>query len=273
MGDEGMQPLEEGRLSGLITLTTDMGLSDGYVGAMKGVVLEINPLAGIVDIAHDIPPGDIIHGAFVLSTAVPFFPQGSVHVAVVDPNVGSVNRRPIAVEVAGQYLVGPDNGVFSLLLSGDCRAVQLSSQAFRLPEVSATFHGRDVFAPAAAHISLGAPVEELGQEIFDPVLLELLTVKDMGNELHGSVIHIDRFGNLITNIKPSNLRGRAISRVRIGELEVEGVKRSYCEAGCGEPLALWGSSSYLELAINRGKASERSLVGRGARVIAQLRRK
>ena len=254
-----------------ITLITDFGLRDGHVGAMKGVVLEVNPLATLVDIAHDIPPGDIIHGAFVLSTAIPFFPQGTVHVAVVDPDVGSADRRPIAVEVAGQFLVGPDNGLFSLLFSGDCRAVVLSSQAFRLPEVSATFHGRDIFAPAAGHLSLGAPIEELGQEIFDPVMLELLTVKDLGDELHGSVIHIDRFGNLITNIKPGNLKGRSIVSAKIGELEVSGVKGSYYEVGCGEPLALWGSSSCLELAVNRGKASDRALVGRGARAILTLR--
>jgi len=271
MGDEGMFSSGEGRLSGLITLTTDMGMADGYVGAMKGVVLEVNPLAAVIDIAHDIPPGDVVHGAFVLSTAIPFFPQGTVHIAVVDPDVGSADRRPIAVEVAGQYLVGPDNGLFSLLFSGDCRTVVLSSQAFRLPEVSATFHGRDIFAPAAGHLSLGAPIGELGQEIYDPVMLELLTVKDLGGELHGSVIHIDRFGNMITNVKPANLKGRPIARVRIGELEVSGVKGSYCEVGCGEPLALWGSSACLEVAVNRGKANERALVGRGARVVVALK--
>jgi S-adenosylmethionine hydrolase len=248
-----------------------MGLADGYVGAMKGVVLEVNPLATVIDIAHDIPPGDVVHGAFVLSTAIPFFPQGTVHIAVVDPDVGSAERRPIAVEVAGQYLVGPDNGLFSLLFSGDCKAVVLSSQAFRLPEVSATFHGRDIFAPAAGHLSLGAPIGELGQEIYDPVMLELLTVKDLGDQLHGSVIHIDRFGNMITNVKPSHLKSRGIDRVKIGELEVEGIKGSYCEVGCGEPLALWGSSSCLEVAVNRGKASERALVGRGARVVVALK--
>lgn len=273
MGGRGMLSSGEGRMSGLITLTTDMGMADGYVGAMKGVVLEVNPLATLIDIAHDIPPGDVIHGAFVLSTAIPFYPQGTVHIAVVDPEVGSADRRPIAVEVAGQYLVGPDNGLFSLLLSGDCRAVVLTSQAFRLPEVSSTFHGRDIFAPSAGHLSLGAPIEDLGQEIFDPVMLELLTVKDQGDELHGSVIHIDRFGNLITNVKPTHLKSRCIDSVRVGELDVSGIKKSYCEVGCGEPLALWGSSSCLEMAVNRGKASERALVGRGARVIVRLKEK
>jgi S-adenosylmethionine hydrolase len=247
-----------------------MGMADGYVGAMKGVVLEVNPLATVIDVAHDIPPGDVIHGAFVLSTAIPFFPQGTVHIAVVDPEVGSADRRPIAVEVAGQYLVGPDNGLFSLLFSGDCLAVALTSQAFRLPEVSSTFHGRDIFAPAAGHLSLGAPIEELGQEVYDPVMLELLTVKEQGAELQGSVIHIDRFGNIITNIKPANLRGRKVASVRTGELEVRGIKRSYYEVECGEPLALWGSSSCLEVAVNRGRANERALVGRGARVVVTL---
>jgi S-adenosylmethionine hydrolase len=245
-----MRDVGEERLSGLITLTTDMGQSDGYVGAMKGIVMEINPIATIIDIAHEVPPGDIMHGAFVLSTSVPYFPQGTVHVAVVDPGVGSADRRPVAIEAAGQYLVGPDNGLFSLLLSGDCRVVELTAESFRLPEVSATFHGRDVFAPV--------------------VLLELLTVKDSGGELHGSVIHVDHYGNLITNIRPSCLKGRSILRVKAGGLEVKGVKRSYSEVECGEALALWGSSSFLELAVNRGRAQERAMVGRGADVTATL---
>lgn len=265
-----MRDTGEERLSGLVTLTTDMGLSDGYVGAMKGIVLEINPIATVIDIAHDVPPGDIVHGAFVLSTSVPYFPQGTVHVAVIDPGVGSAERRPVAIEAAGQYLVGPDNGLFSLVLSGDCRVVELTSEAFRLPEVSATFHGRDIFAPAAAHLSLGAHLDELGSEVFDPVLLELLTVKEAGGELHGSVIHIDRYGNLITNIRPSCLKGRYISRVKIGGLEVEGIRRSYSEVGCGEALALWGSSSFLEVAVNRGRAQDLAMVGRGADVTATL---
>lgn len=266
-----MRSGSEERVSGLVTLTTDMGLADGYVGAMKGVVMEINPIARLVDVAHDVPPGDVIHGAFVVATAAPFFPQGTVHVGVVDPEVGSADRRPIAIEVAGQYLVGPDNGLFSLLLSGDCRVVELTSREFRLPEVSATFHGRDVFAPAAAHLSLGAPLENLGPEVFDPVLLDLLRVKEEGDELHGSIVHIDRYGNLITNIRPSCLKGRSVAEVRVGELRVTGLKRSYCEVSCGEPLALWGSSGYLEVAVNRGRASERAMVGRGACVFAELR--
>ncbi len=266
MGGRGVPSGDEKRLSGLVSLTTDMGGADGYVGAMKGVILEINPFASLIDIAHDIPGGDVVHGAFVLATAVPFFPQGTVHVAVVDPEVGSSERRPIAVEVAGQYLVGPDNGLFSLLLSGDCRVVRLSSRAYRVPEVSATFHGRDIFAPAAAHLSLGAPLADLGEEVLDPVLIELLAIVDSRRELQGSVIHIDHYGNLITNVRPSNLKGRAIAAVEVGELKVAGVKSSYCDVGCGEPLALWGSSGFLEVAVNRGRAQERALVGRGARV-------
>jgi len=139
-----------------------------------------------------------------------------------------------------------------------------------MEDVSATFHGRDIFAPAAAHLSLGAPVTDLGEEVYDPVLLDLLTVKEVGNELQGSVIHIDRFGNLITNIKPAHFKGRRASLVRVGELEVEGLRRSYCDVGCGQPLALWGSSSCLEVAVNRGRANERALVGRGARVTVKL---
>lgn len=251
-------------MSSVITLTTDMGYADGYVGAMKGVILEISPRATVVDIAHDIPAGDVAYGAFVLATAVPYFPQGSIHVAVVDPEVGSTARRAIAMESSGQYLVGPDNGLFSLLCSRDCRTVSLSSKDFHLSEVSFTFHGRDIFAPAAAHLAEGSAFDSLGTTVHDPVLLDLLTVKDTGTELLGSVIHVDRFGNLITNLKPLRLKGRTIVNVSVGDLEVRGLKRSYSEVKPGEPLALWGSLGYLELGVNRGRADKLAHAGRGA---------
>jgi S-adenosylmethionine hydrolase len=202
-------------MSAVITLTTDLGYADGYVGAMKGVILETNPGATIIDIAHDIPRGDVVHGAFVLATAVPYFPGGSVHVAVVDPDVGSPARRAIAMETSGQYLVGPDNGLFSLLCSRDCRTVLLSSKDLHLSEISFTFHGRDIFAPAAARLLLGSVFDRLGPPVHDPVLLDVLTVKDTGTELHGSVMHVDRFGNLITNLKPLRLKERTVTRVKL----------------------------------------------------------
>lgn len=258
-------------MSAVITLTTDMGYADGYVGAMKGVILEICPEATVVDIAHDIPAGDVACGAFVLATAVPYFPQGSVHVAVVDPEVGCSARRPIAMESSGQYFVGPDNGLFSLVCSRDCRTVALSSKEFHLSEVSFTFHGRDIFAPAAAHLTMGSAFDSLGSVVHDPVLLDLLTVKDTGTELMGSVIHVDRFGNLITNLKPSRLKDRTITKVRVGDLEVLGLKRSYSEVKAGEALALWGSLGYLELGVNRGRADKLAHAGRGAPAVLTVR--
>jgi S-adenosylmethionine hydrolase len=258
-------------MSQVITLTTDMGYADGYVGAMKGVILEFNPEATIVDIAHDVPPGDVAHGAVVLATAAPYFPQGSVHVAVVDPGVGSAARRAIAMESAGQYFVGPDNGLFSLLCSGDCKAVELSSEGARLRVVSTTFHGRDIFSPAAARLSLGFPLNGLGPDVHDPVLLDLLAVKDSPGELRGSVMHVDRFGNLITNLKPLLLKGRSVVRVRVGDLEVRGIRQTYSEVSPGEPLALWGSLGYLELGVNRGRADELARARRGTPVVLTLK--
>jgi len=257
-------------MTNVITLTTDMGCADGYVGAMKGVILEMSPGATIVDIAHDIPHGDVVHGAFVLATAVPYFPAGSIHVAVVDPEVGSPARRAIAMETSGQYLVGPDNGLFSLLCSKDCVTVSLSPKDLHLSQISFTFHGRDIFAPAAARLSLGHMLKDMGPTVPDPVVLDLLTVKDGGTELHGSVIHVDRFGNLITNLKPSRLKDRTVTGVRVGDLEVLGMKQSYSEVESGEPLALWGSLGYLELAVNRGRADELAGAGRGTPAIVTV---
>jgi S-adenosylmethionine hydrolase len=184
----------------ILTLTTDFGASDHYVGAMKGVILSICPRAQIVDICHDVTPFEIAEGAYVIAQAYDCFPKGTVHVVVVDPGVGTA-RRPILVEAAGQYFVGPDNGVLSMLYSRGKHKVRLiaNDRYFRQP-VSATFHGRDIFAPVAAHVAAGIPPARMGKPIEDYLRLEFATPRRSGERTwSGSVLKIDRFGNIVTN--------------------------------------------------------------------------
>jgi S-adenosylmethionine hydrolase len=242
----------------IITLTTDFGLTDGFVGTMKGVILGINPDVTIVDITHDIAPQNVEQGAFLFANAARYFPADAIHVVVVDPGVGSA-RRTIAAQEGETIFVAPDNGVLSSVLRPSSSVVHLNNPAYWLPRVSNTFHGRDIFAPVAAHLSLGVPLEALGARIDDWVqLLGGEAAFRAGDEIAGRIVHIDRFGNIITNIGEELLAGmhRARLVVFIGGRAVRGVRQSYSDVAPGELVALISSSWRLEVALREGSAAQ-----------------
>jgi S-adenosylmethionine hydrolase len=248
------------KASGVITLTTDFGLSDPYVGVMKGVILTINPFAMIIDLSHQVKPGSVIEGAAVLSEANPYFPQGAVHVAVVDPGVGG-KRRPILVVSKKHLFVGPDNGIFWPIIETleDKAIYHLTNRKYFLPHISYTFHGRDIFAPVAAHLSKGVDPARMGDVINDPVKLDIPAPLQKGEVLTGQVIRVDHFGNLITNIRGTDL-GRFVKSgqpiIRVADLTVEGLHKTYSGVAKGEALALIGSSGFLEISVNQGRACD-----------------
>lgn len=240
----------------VLTLTTDFGQKDGFVGAMKGVILSICPDAALVDISHEIRPQAVLQAAYVLSSAVAYYPPGAVHLVVVDPGVGS-ERRPIAVQTARAAYVAPDNGVLSLALAQDParRAVSLTDPEYRLSSVSATFHGRDIFAPAAAHLACGVPLEEMGEALPISALIELpIPVPEPHpGGWRCAVLHVDRFGNLITNFRPqSQKRGL---RVSAGTRRIERLSRTFSDVAPGELVAYEGSGGYLEIAVREASAA------------------
>lgn len=245
----------------LLTLTTDFGLDDGYVAAMKGVILGIAPTLRTVDISHGITPHDVMEAAFVLRQAVPFFPPGTVHLAVVDPGVGTA-RRAVAARIGGQTFVGPDNGLFSLLAEGGPEAVvELDRPAFwRTATPSRTFHGRDVFAPVAARLAAGLhALEEVGRPVEGLQRLQWVQPRADEQGVEGWVVHVDRFGNAITNIPEALLARRAAGRrVRayVGSAILEGLHLVYADVPEGEPVALIGSGGLLEVGIRGGSASQ-----------------
>jgi hypothetical protein len=255
----------------IITLTTDFGYADPWVGVMKGVMLSINAELVIVDLTHGVPPQDIMAGALALADAVPFFPQEAIHVAVVDPGVGS-ERRPIVVRAGSCTLVGPDNGILwpAIERLGGCTtAWHITNPAFLLTPVSSTFHGRDVFAPVAARLSLGAgTAASLGPEITDVQRLSLPTPVVSGERLVGEVIHVDAFGNLITNITAELLDGRDRQKltVTLNGAVIGGIFRAYSVVPAGKALSLTGSSGRLEIACYAGNAAEHFGASRGTPV-------
>jgi S-adenosyl-L-methionine hydrolase (adenosine-forming) len=261
----------------IVTLLTDFGTADYFVGALKGAVLASNPEARVVDLTHEIPPYDVEAGAFTLRAAFETFPDGTVHVAVVDPGVGSA-RRAIAVEGRGHTFVGPDNGLFGHVYEriGPFRVFQLTNRNFFRREVSPTFHGRDIFAPVAGALARGVRAEELGPEVFDFVRLPSAAVeKTADGTLVGSIIHVDRFGNLVTNITPEELSEESIARgarLRIGGREVRRFRRFFAEdaEGAGEPFAVWGSAGLLEVVLFRDSAARVLGAKRGDRVEVNL---
>jgi len=253
---------------GVITLLTDFGTADGYAGIMHGVILRINPKAIVVDICHDIAPQDVHAAAFVLSTVYPYFPVDAIHVVVVDPGVGG-ERRALAVRTPHGAFVAPDNGVLSYVFAreSNCEIVHLNCPRFWLSPLSDTFHGRDLFAPVAAHLSLGAPLHDLGSALDDPVRFAVAQaqVREDGSIL-GQVLHVDRFGNLITNVTRELLPAEQV-RIHIADRHVIGPIKAYALAVDGELLALIGSSGCLEIALRNGSAAEMLELGRGARVV------
>jgi S-adenosyl-L-methionine hydrolase (adenosine-forming) len=245
--------------SGIITLLTDFGLSDAYVAMMKGVILSINRDAELIDITHDINTGSILQGAYTLKESFSYFPLGTVHVAVVDPGVGST-RRVIAVNAAGHFFTGPDNGIFWPVIEKykDAVICELTNDKYFLPRVTSTFHGRDVFAPVAAHISLGVEIHQFGRAVSDPEKLEMPLPFKHDNTLTGQITRIDNFGNLITNITTEDLIGFLGNNepvIHSGKIKIYGLSKTYSDREKGELLAIINSANYLEIAVNMGKAS------------------
>lgn len=240
----------------IITLTSDFGVSDGYVASMRGVLLRLCPGAQLVDISHNVPPHDILPTALILEATAPYFPAGTIHLVVVDPGVGS-RRRALALASAGHFLVGPDNGVFTPFLQGDVLvgAVAIEEERFRLKPYSSTFHGRDLFAPAAAHLARGADYRSLGPSVEDPVKFPWPRASTEGDEVVGVVLHVDHFGNCITSIKEEDLPPWEVHYVRCRDVDFGPLKRHYAEVLSGAPLALVNSMGRLELAIAQGNAS------------------
>jgi S-adenosylmethionine hydrolase len=262
----------------IITLLTDFGWGDGYIGAMKGVILHINPNCCIVDLAHHCTPHDVMGVAFVLGQTYTFYPPGTIHVVVVDPGVGGA-RKPLVLKTRDHLFVGPDNGCFTLVLKHEqgVQAYELVEKRFRLPRVSQTFHGRDIFAPAAAHLSLHIAPEEMGPAV-DIAELITLAIPDPildGASLLGEGIWVDSFGNLVTNISQQAL-GEFAPDSRI-EIEIKGeriskLKSSYAEGKEGEVIALWGSAGLLEISLKERNLHRERGWGRGEKVRIRRRK-
>jgi S-adenosylmethionine hydrolase len=258
-------------ISPLITLLTDFGTADGYVGAMKGVILSINPQARVVDLTHDIAPQDILGGAFALAASVPYFPPGTIHVAVVDPGVGS-QRKPLLISWRSHFLLGPDNGLLSLAWGANPpdAVYHLTRPRYFREKISRTFHGRDIFAPVAGHLSLGVSPEEMGEPLSAWEQIHMPAPRETEEGLVGEVIHVDRFGNLITNIREEDIlrlfQGKSLL-VTLGGRKIRGIKTSYAEVERGELLALIGSGGWLEISQNMGNAARSLSGGRGLQVV------
>lgn len=253
----------------LITLTTDFGDSDHFVGAMKGVISGIAPRARIVDITHHIPPYEIREAAFTVAEASRWFPKGTVHIAVVDPGVGTT-RRPILVEAAGQRYIGPDNGIFSMIFERSPHKVRVISNAkVMLKHVSRTFHGRDVFAPAAAHLARGVLPGAFGKLITDYVRGSFAApAQTAADTWIATILKTDRFGNLITNLhieRFADLRTRPFE-LQIGSEVVRRLALTYGDSEIGELAAIVGSSGFLEISANQASAAQRLGCGAGAPV-------
>jgi hypothetical protein len=267
----------------IITLTTDFGLADPYVAVMKGVILSLNPAVTIVDVTHDVRPQQVAQAAFLLAQALPYFPPGTIHVVVVDPGVGTA-RRALALAAPELLLVGPDNGVLSAALPEETRrragpgrqpsevglpegyrAVVIKRRLYMRDVVSATFHGRDVFAPAAAHLSLGVGLGALGPDVRKAQALPPFRARRRPDgALEGQVLHVDRFGNLVTDVRAEDLSTSRVE-VSIGGQRIEGLADTYEEGP--ELKALVGSAGYLEVACRGGSAAYRLGVDVGAGVL------
>jgi len=257
----------------IITLTTDFGLNDHFVGTMKGAILSLAPEAEIVDICHSVQAFDILDGALTLAQAYSYFPVRTVHVVVVDPGVGSA-RRPILASSERQNFVAPDNGVLSLIYAREERLSvrHITSEHYFLQPLSNTFHGRDIFAPVAAYLAKGVDHEKFGDEITDFVRFNAPRPKVIDPKtIRGVVLKVDRFGNLVTNITPQDVRllfqaQPPAFKIVVGKSEVTSMKTNYAEGAPGEVFGILGSMGYLEIASNRGAAAQLVSAGKGAEV-------
>ncbi|WP_446009977.1 SAM hydrolase/SAM-dependent halogenase family protein [Candidatus Electrothrix sp.] len=257
------------RASGLISLTTDFGLHDPYVGQMKGAILQRHPVAQLVDLSHAIPRQDILGAALVLHSSYAFFPAGTVHLVVVDPGVGS-QRRILAAEAQGHYFVAPDNGTFSLLLRDQLvqRVYLVEERGLFAETVSTTFHGRDIMGPIAAALASGMPISTVGPEVLPAscVCLEIPVAQVAGQKIMGQILQIDHFGNIRTTIRQTDLRGFVDPQqcqVMLSGQQIKGIHTTYAEAGPGDLVALIDSAGYLEIAVNMGNAAEHLQCGTG----------
>ena len=247
----------------IITLTTDFGLNDHFVGAMKGVILDIVPDAEIVDISHAVQAFDVLDGALAISQAYSYFPNGTVHTVVVDPGVGS-ERRPILASSDGYHFVAPDNGVLSMVYAREerIRVRHITADHYFRQPISNTFHARDVFAPVAAYLAKLVDSDKFGDEIEDYVRFAAPRPKATGeNRLRGVVLKVDRFGNLITNVTPEDApmlfaEPPAAFKIVVGSREITAIRRAYAEGAPGELFGVLGSMGYLEIAVNRAAAAQ-----------------
>jgi S-adenosylmethionine hydrolase len=241
----------------IITLTTDFGTKDGYVGAVKGVIKRINPYAEIVDITHEIEPFDVFGTAFTLNNFYRFFPQNTIHLVVVDPEVGS-RRQALLIKTPNFLFVGPDNGVFSLVLQDEeiDEIISISNRKYLLTETSHTFHARDIFAPVAAYLSLGVDIREFGAPALECSRIFIPQTETSQKGIVGEIIHIDNFGNLITNIEAKSVQKRKIKSIEIKHKRINQIARSYSDIPQGKIGAVIGSSGFLEIAANQGNAAD-----------------
>jgi S-adenosyl-L-methionine hydrolase (adenosine-forming) len=257
----------------VITLTTDYGTNDHLVGVLKGVILRIVPNATIVDINHHVVPFDVLDGALTIAAAYRYFPARTVHLVVVDPGVGTA-RRPILVSADQYYFVAPDNGVLSLIYEREPAVLvrHITAEHYFLSPVSNTFHGRDIFAPVAAWLAKTYQTEAMGEEITDHVRFALPRPKAAGSGKKGLVLRVDSFGNLMTNFTAEELpQGAANGKInlQVGGKRVEKLAQTFAQGAAGEPIAILGSSGFLEIAVNKGHAARALGVNRGAEVIVE----
>ncbi|MYH07902.1 MAG: SAM-dependent chlorinase/fluorinase [Rhodothermaceae bacterium] len=257
-----------GNCNSTITLTTDFGNRDGYVGAMKGIMHGINPDLLLIDITHEVKAFDVAAAAFVLRQVIQYYSAGTVHLVVIDPGVGSA-RRAVALRHNEQYFVGPDNGLFTLLLETDTPDQMVELKAPSDCAVSATFHGRDLFAPAAARLASGTPLEELGTPFAKLKNLQWALPIDDEEGIRGWIVYIDHFGNCITNISRTLFEKRQTGRKTKGYAGsgiIRGIHKTYNDVPVSEPLMLFGSSDLLEIAVNQGNAADLLHIQRGTPV-------
>lgn len=253
----------------VVALLTDFGRRDSYVSIMKGVILGINNQAKLVDISHEIALGDVKDAAYTLATCVDWFPEGTVFLTVVDPGVGS-SRKAVAIRTEKHFFVGPDNGIFTLALRREkfVSAIEIDCTSLQAKAISHTFHGRDIFAPVAAHLSQGCSLYSLGCKISQLVQLDIKPNRLEGELIYGSILHIDNFGNIITSIREEE--GCDLATVlHVGKCAFR-LGSTYSDAALGQPIAYWGSSGYCEAALNGGSASELLQAKVGDEVILQL---
>ncbi len=252
----------------VISITTDFGTTDYDSGVLTGVIWSIAPMANIAVLTHDITPFNVLEGAVILSRCAPFFPDGAIHLMVVDPGVGT-KRRGMAARIGRQYFVGPDNGLITLLVgqveaAGEtCEYFALENQALLLSDITNIFHGRDVFAPAAAHLAAGKPLHAFGSPIHDPVFIPIPQPSRTTNGWRGTILHVDHFGNLTGNITREHLDGRTGFTLTINGNTIKNLTSTYGSASSGELIALLDDSDCLEIAVSQGSAEKRVNAGVG----------